>query len=190
MNIAAIKAIAEQLENIKSIRINVAPGERRDHGYIPSEIKVGKIKKDHTYYQDFVHLHAPIFERHGRQMQAEFAVVIAQEVAKLEAELKGEICPQPEPDPDAYLAPLVETFGPHHLGLNATWVCMAWCVVGANNMRDGVYILDDESPEETVSLVTRKDDGSSDPVIVTICQGSVAQVLPIAKAIAVQVQHG
>lgn len=104
----------------------------------------------------------------------------------LEAELKGEICPQPEPDPDAYLQPLTAAFGPHK-GLNADWAVMSWLVVG--NLVDGVWITDDEN-DETVSLITRKDDGSGDPALVTICQGTVAQVLPIALSIATQVQHG
>ena len=108
-------------------------------------------------------------------------------IAQLEAELKGEICPQPEPDPDAYLDPVREAFGTDE-GLNANWSAMAWRIAG--NMEDGTWLLDDESPEETVSLVTRKDDGSGDPAIVTICQGTVEQVLTIAEAIAAQVQHG
>lgn len=108
-------------------------------------------------------------------------------VASLEAELRGEICPQPEPDADAYLVPVTEALGPCK-GLNADWACMAWPVAG--NLNGGTWLLDDESPSETVSLVTRQDDGSGDPSITTICQGTVEQVLPIAKAIAVQVQHG
>jgi hypothetical protein len=106
--------------------------------------------------------------------------------ASLEAELKGEICPQPEPDPDAYLQPLTAAFGPHK-GLNADWAVMSWLVVG--NLVDGVWITDDEN-DETVSLITRKDDGSGDPALVTICQGTVDQVLPIALSIIQQVQHG
>ncbi len=108
-------------------------------------------------------------------------------IAQLEAELKGEICPQPEPNADAYLAPLTEAFGPHG-GLNADWSAMAWCVTGGYT--EGVWILDDESPNGTVSLVSRATFTDGESVNTTIVSGSVDQILPIAKAIAAQAQHG
>lgn len=88
---------------------------------------------------------------------------------------------------DAYLAPVFEELGEHQ-GLNANWACMAWMLGG--NATEGTWLLDDEGGEESVSLVTRKDDGSGDPAIVTICSGTVEQILPIAMSIAVQVQFG
>lgn len=55
-----------------------------------------------------------------------------------------------------YLNPLFDRFGAHQ-GLNADWNTMAW-PVGFGDL----WILDDESPEETVSMVKRceQEDGS------------------------------
>ena len=81
---------------------------------------------------------------------------------------------------DAYLQPIVDKFG-EHKGLNADWATMAWLV--HSTAESGWWILDDESPEETVSLVTCVDDGDGDPLISTYAQGSVADMLVVAEAI-------
>lgn len=71
---------------------------------------------------------------------------------------------------DAYLQPIVDKFGEHN-GLSADWCTMAWLVFG--DAEAGNWILDDESPEETVSVVVRLSDGE-----VTQCfQGTVAEAL-------------
>ncbi len=187
MDLNRIQQLASTIKSLQELRLKVASGQAPSPAYIPSGIRVFRPRSPDAFVSEFIPLYAPIFEKHGRQMEVEFSAVVAKELSRLEAELRGEICPQPEPDPDAYLAPVIEAFGAHK-GLSADWACMAWPV--ADNLCDGTWLLDDEHPDETVSLVTRKDDGSVDPAIVTICQGSVEQVLPIAKAIAVQVQHG
>lgn len=107
---------------------------------------------------------------------AVYAKRVPEERARLEAALRGVILPQPEPGPDAYLAPVIAAFGPHQ-GLNANWAVMAWPVFG--DMVSGVYITDDESPDETVSLVHRIEEDESPK---TIMFGPVATILPIAVA--------
>lgn len=92
---------------------------------------------------------------------------------------KGKICPQPEPDPDAYLEPINAEFGSHQ-GLNANWSCMAWRISGT--LDEGVFLLDDETPDETVSIVTRVE-GDDGTTIAQVAHGSVEKILPIAKAI-------
>lgn len=68
-----------------------------------------------------------------------------------------------------YLNPLFDRFGAHQ-GLNADWCTMAW------NVRGDLWILDDESPDETVSMVRRVEleDGTE---IHEIVSGSVETVL-------------
>ena len=168
MDIKRINQLARDIESLQ----NVAAGGI-SHSNNPSCLILERSK-----------LIEPIFvdARACAEMAARevYAARIPALIASLEAELKGEICPQLEPDPDAYLEPLTRAFGAHR-GLNSDWAVMAWCVAG--NFVDGTWLLDDESPSETVSLVTRKDDGSGDPAIATICQGSVEQILPIALSI-------
>ena len=101
------------------------------------------------------------------------------EIARLEAELKGEICPRAGDEEERFLAPVIAALGPHQ-GLNASWATMAWKIRGAS---DTVWLLDDESPDETVSLVARQDGGSGDPVISEIMSGPVSVVLPIAVSL-------
>ena len=50
-----------------------------------------------------------------------------------------------------YLDPIREQFGEHQ-GLNADWNCMAWHIKGS------LYLLDDESPDQTVSVVRKVED--------------------------------
>ena len=71
---------------------------------------------------------------------------------------------------DAYLQPIVDKYG-EHKGLNASWATMAWLVFGDNEV--GQWLLDDESPDETVSAVLRLSDGE----IIPIFQGTVAEAL-------------
>lgn len=64
-----------------------------------------------------------------------------------------------------YLKPIEEKYGVHQ-GLNANWCAMAWPV------SDDLWILDDESPEETVSLVRRVErEAEGDAEIVEILTG-------------------
>lgn len=174
MDIKRINKLARDIESLQ----NVAAGGIR-HSNDPSYLIFERSK-----------LIEPIFvdARARAEMAARevYAARIPALIASLGAELKGEICPQPEPDPDSYLDPVRKALGGHG-GLNADWCTMAWLVAG--NLCDGVWLLDDETSDETVSLVTRKQD-DGDPFIVTICQGSVEQILPIALSIAAQAQHG
>ena len=72
---------------------------------------------------------------------------------------------------DEYLDPVVARFGPHQ-GLNADWAVMAWRL--ADFPGGSVWLLDDESGDETVSVVTRsKDEGS---VVVSVCTGNAMDV--------------
>ena len=74
---------------------------------------------------------------------------------------------------DSYLKPIEEALGPHK-GLNADWCAMAWPVC------PGHWLLDDESCEETVSLVSLAFDADDEPVITQLAQGTTAEVLPTA----------
>lgn len=76
---------------------------------------------------------------------------------------------------DAYLQPIVDKYG-EHKGLNADWAVMAWLVTRQDGVADW-WILDDESTEETVSLVVHTGtDDDGDPILATLLQGSVACV--------------
>jgi hypothetical protein len=80
---------------------------------------------------------------------------------------------------DEYLAPVVARFGPHQ-GLNADWATMAWCVAGSLNM--GIYICDDESADNTVSIVARYEvDGDTE--IIVIRSGKPEAIIEIAMAL-------
>ena len=70
-----------------------------------------------------------------------------------------------------YLKPIEEKFGAHQ-GLNADWCTMAWPV------GHGLWILDDESPEETVSLVRRVErESEGDAEIVAFLTGLPASCI-------------
>ena len=77
---------------------------------------------------------------------------------------------------DNYLKPVEAAFG-QHKGLNADWCTMAWPVC------QGRWLLDDESCEETVSLVTLAFDADDEPIITTVMQGTVEEVLPTAQSL-------
>ena len=91
-----------------------------------------------------------------------------------EASHRALVGQEQDKDPDAYLQPLIDRFG-QHKGLNADWCLMAWRVAGAEYFGD-IWILDDESPDETVSMV-RRVELEDNTEIHEIVSGSVETVL-------------
>jgi hypothetical protein len=74
---------------------------------------------------------------------------------------------------DSYLKPIEDALGPHK-GLNADWCVMAWPI------RPDLWLLDDESCEETVSLVSLSYDAEGEPTTKQLLDGLVKDVLPAA----------
>ena len=76
----------------------------------------------------------------------------------------------------SYLDPIREAFGEHQ-GLNADWNCMAWHAKG------NLYILDDESPDKTLSVVRRveQEDGSCE--IVEVSNGTAEDALAVVRGL-------
>lgn len=119
---------------------------------------------------DSVKLAMQAAEEMGGPEGAEYAALMS--AIACEASYRALVSLQGAPRAE-YLKPLFARFGEHR-GLNADWATMAWSVWAVDN--GDLWILDDESPEETVSLVRRIEHGGESEILFLL-SAPVASVL-------------